>query len=174
MTKLQPEEFEVFRWLQSYFESDKINEDDIPDVLHFSLMWNLFEAKVCEELNDYSPNRFIEKMESFIREFPRMNSLVNENPNTLCYFRERYTDEGKVNGKFYCLRINNHKWEQLVQSVLEGNETERVVLALLIIIYRLRCHFFHGIKPFSELKGQNINFKEANIFLSKILDFTRT
>ena len=171
MVTLPP--FKVFQWLNGYFESDKIKKDDIPDVLHFSLMWNLFESKVCEKLNDSSLNKFIEKMERFTKELPSINSLVDENPNTLCYFRERYTDEGKINGNYYRLRINNHKWEQLVQSVLEGKETERVLLALLIIIYILRCNFFHGIKPFSELKEQNINFKVANIFLSKILDFTR-
>ncbi len=173
MATLQPEKFDVFCWLQGYFPSDEINKDDMPDVLDFSLMWNLFESRVCEKLNDYSINRFIEKMDSFIRKFPSMNSLVNENPNTLCYFRERYTDEGKVNGKFYCLKINNDKWNQLVQLVLEGEKTEHVLLALLIIIYILRCNFFHGVKPIRELKEQDINFKVANIFLSKILDLHR-
>lgn len=175
MVTLQPEKFDVFCWLKGYFPSDEIVADDIPDVLNFSLMWNLFESRVCEKLNDDSPNRFIEKMKCFIREFPSMNSLVNKNLNTLCYFQERYLNDGEFNGKFYCLRINNPKWKQLVQSVLKGENLEpsSVLLALLIIIYRLRNNFFHGVKPIRELKEQDINFKEANIFLSKILDLHR-
>jgi len=175
MATLQSEKFDVFCWLKGYFPSDEISEGDIPDVLNFSLMWNLFESRVCEKLKDDSPNRFVEKMERFIKEFPNMNSVVNENPNTLCYFQERYLNDGEFNVKFNYLSIDNPKWKELVQSVLKKEKVESsfVLLALLIIIYRLRCNFFHGVKPIRELKEQDINFKVANIFLSKILDLYR-
>jgi hypothetical protein len=175
MATLQSEKFDVFCWLKGYFPADEIVASDIPDVLNFSLMWNLFESRACEKLNDHSPHHFIEKMERFIREFPSMNSLVNEDLDTLCYFQERYLDDGELNGKFRSLRINNTKWERLVESVLkeETIEPSFVLLALLIIIYILRCNFFHGVKPIRELKEQDINFKVANIFLSKILDLHR-
>jgi len=176
MVTLQSEKFDVFCWLKGYFPADEIVASDIPDVLNFSLMWNLFESRVCEKLNDYSRNRFIEKMECFIRKFPRMNSLVNENLNILCYFQERYLNEGEFNEKFYYLRIENSKWKQLVQSVLKGEKAEpsSVLLALLIIIYRLRNHLFHGEKSIRELKEQEINFNESNSFLAEVLDFHKT
>ena len=175
MATLQSEEFDVFSWLKGYFLSDDINAEDLPDVLNFSLMWNLFESRICEKLNDHSPNRFIEKMERFIKESPNMNSLVKEHTNTLCYFQERYLNDGEFNGRFHYLGINNPKWKQLVQSVLKGENCEpsSVLLALLIIIYILRCNLFHGVKPIRRLKEQAINFKVANIFLSKILELHR-
>ena len=33
----------VIKWLKTYFQGSKINEKDIKPLLHFSLLWNLFE-----------------------------------------------------------------------------------------------------------------------------------
>ena len=177
MNTLPLEKFDVFPWLKEYFPSDDIVREDMPNVLDFCLIWNLFESKVCEKLQDYSPKRFVEKMECFIKKLLCMNSLVNENFNsTLCYFKKRYLTDGDVNGKFHELNIKNPEREQLVKLVLKGenDEPSSVLLALLIIIYRLRNKLFHGEKPIHELHEQDINFNVANSCLAKVLDLHKT
>jgi hypothetical protein len=165
--------FDVFDWLKKYFPSDSIVEEDIPDVLNFCLMWNLFESKVCETLTDYSLTRFIDKIDYFIKKLKNIEFLINGNQNNpFSYFEERYVTDGKVNYKFNSLHFKSSDRKPLVKSVLEKEEEDScsILLALLIIIYRLRNNLFHGIKPIRELKEQNINFEVANRLLANILD----
>jgi hypothetical protein len=160
------EEFIVFDWLKSYFPYASIDEKNMPSVLHFCLMWSLFESRVCDR--HASPG----KMKSFTKELNSTKSLKHEvfDPYLL-YFQERYLCNGKTNDRFDKLRIRED-YREHVESVLKKEETKSVtiILALLIIVYRLRNNLFHGEKPVITLHDQNINFNVANSLLAKILD----
>ncbi|MEJ2705899.1 MAG: hypothetical protein P8Z79_25955 [Sedimentisphaerales bacterium] len=160
------EQFRVFDWLKTYFPYDSIGEEDMAGVLHFCLMWNLFESKICER------HASIGKIKNFTKSLRKVGSLKNEDFSSyLLYFQERYLCNGKTNDKFARLRIGGSDREQ-VESVLKEEEAEHssVVLALLIIVYRLRNTLFHGEKPIITLHNQNINFNVANSLLAKTLD----
>ena len=47
---------------------------------------------------------------------------------------------------------------------------ENIILSIGYIVYRLRNNLFHGLKPFTTLKGQNKNFKMSNNFLIEFID----
>jgi uncharacterized membrane protein YecN with MAPEG domain len=56
--------------------------------------------------------------------------------------------------------------------VLKGNETssEKVLLAILIIVFRYRNNLFHGEKSIYKLQNQIDNFRNANQFLMLFME----
>ena len=160
------EGFRVFEWLNGYFPYANIAEENMSSVLQFCLMWSLFESKICEK------HASVGKMKSFTKRLDKTKALKQKNFNPyLLYFQKRYLDNGKTNYRFNELRISSVNRDH-VESVLKKEETENtsVILALLIIVYRLRNNLFHGEKPIITLHDQNINFNIANHFLAEVLD----
>jgi hypothetical protein len=160
------EEFGVFDWLKRYFPYANVVEDNMSSVLHFCLMWSLFESKVCER------HASVGKMKSFTKGLNKTESLKQRDFDPyLLYFQKRYLNHGRTNDRFDKLRISGMNRE-LVESVLKKEETKNssVILALLIIVYRLRNNLFHGEKPIITLHNQSMNFNVANRFLAEVLD----
>jgi len=158
--------FKVFDWLKSYFPYANVVEEDMPNVLHFCLMWSLFESRICER------HASVGKMKGFTKRLNSMKALKQEDFDPyLLYFQKRYLRNGKTNDRFDKLRISS-VYRDHVESVLKKEETENasIILALLIIIYRLRNNLFHGEKPIITLQDQNIHLNVANRFLAKVLD----
>jgi hypothetical protein len=60
----------------------------------------------------------------------------------------------------------------LVQAVIEGaNDDPRDrMLALLMIVWRLRNNLFHGAKWAYQLRDQRENFTQANSVLMRMLE----
>lgn len=85
----------------------------------------------------------------------------------LTYFVNRYLEKGKTNDRYKKLNLRNGDKPKLVESVLNGSETtpEKVLLAILIIVYRYRNNLFHGIKEITDLPNQIENFRHANDLL---------
>lgn len=164
------EGFKVFDWLKSYFPYTDIVEEDMSSVLHFCLMWSLFESKVCEK------HASVGKIKSFTKRLNKEKSLKQTDFDPyLLYFQKRYLTKGKTNDRFDKLRISSI-YREHVESVLKKEETKNasIILALLIIIYRLRNTLFHGEKPIIALNDQNINFDVSNRFLAQVLDLHKS
>jgi hypothetical protein len=98
--------------------------------------------------------------------------LLDDFKPQLLYFRNRYVTNGLTNSKFMGLKFRRNDSEELVKNVLEGNDNElpNVVLALLVIVFRLRNNMFHGIKALPTIGGQVGNFKHANKLLMKLIE----
>ena len=60
----------------------------------------------------------------------------------------------------------------LVEAVLNGNEIspEKVLLAILMIVYRYRNNLFHGEKSIRDLPNQIDNFRNANQLLMVFME----
>ncbi len=155
-------------WINNYFAmAGLVNKDNIDSVLYFSLLWNMFEGIVC------SKNATIAVMERAVKNLDRRGVLRQEDFKPyLEYFVTRYTTEGTVNPRFAQLNFRHNDREQLVKDVLEGVESDlhKVVLAILIIVYRYRNNLFHGEKAVERLQDQVDNFKTANRVLMTFMD----
>jgi hypothetical protein len=90
----------------------------------------------------------------------------------LVYFRERYWRDGSFTPLFDGLNFRRSDRKPFVKSVLmnERQEAGDVVLALLLIVFRLRNNLFHGEKWLYEIQGQERNFESANQILITILE----
>ncbi len=154
----------VTGWINLKFNVN-FQEDELINIKDFSLLWNVFESKVCG--NHFSipvvdlclaANNL--QMEDFIR--------------FLTYFQQRYIENGAINARYPFLNFQPNNREPFVRDVLLGNlvGTNERILAMIIIVYRFRNNLFHGVKQMHLINEQRENFEIANDFLMTFLNKT--
>jgi hypothetical protein len=99
-----------------------------------------------------------------------LNMQLFEKP--LEYFRNRYFSHGEFTYHFNALNFRSADRRPIVERVLSGasHNAGDVMIALLLIVYRLRNNLFHGVKWGDELREQEANFKNANQVLMRALE----
>ena len=156
------------QWLVELFpEFGELSEKEIREIKTFSIIWSLFEGR-C--LNFSASANAIEELIIALEE---MNLLeFNDFLQYLEYFSDRYISDGKVNSKFNNLHLRKNDKPDLVRSVLlrETEKTSTIVTALVIIVYRYRNNFFHGIKWEYGFEDQLSNFQQSNNLLLRIIE----
>lgn len=144
----------------------QLTHEIIENILYFSLLWNLFEARVCNK------SASIPKIKNAILTLDNQGMLQNFNVHDeLNYFVNRYIINGQPNQRFGYLNIAPRD-EQLVIKVLTYQETApwKVLFGLMIIVYRYRNNLFHGEKSLTDIYAQELNFEKANQLLMRLLD----
>ena len=144
-----------------------LRQEELEAIKDFSLLWSLFEAQLLN--SQASANSIEAKVNSLnqTRPFDERDFSIYKT-----YFVDRYTEINQVNNNFTNLHLRVNDKPDLIRDVLEGrvNSINNVVTAMLIIIYRYRNNFFHGVKLDYEFKGQQDNFQTANSLLMKMMD----
>jgi hypothetical protein len=163
--------FDVIGWLNGFSqEARDLNSDEINSVMQFSLIWNMFEAQVCNK--HASASCFLRKSEEW-----NEKGLLNDKDYTICleYFKNRYIENGEPNYRFPHLHLRRNDEPELVKSVLKGEDTsiKNTLAVLLIIIYRYRNNLFHGLKWVHDLHEQANNFNIANQILAKVIEINQ-
>ncbi|WP_223507901.1 hypothetical protein [Pseudomonas sp. BF-B-25] len=132
----------------------------------FTLLWTLFEAQVLEY--KASANKISEKIDN-IEAHILDGGWFEEH---LAYFSDRYVENGETNYRFDHLHLRKNDDPNLVRAVLIGEnlDTKSQLLACLIIVYRFRNNFFHGIKWAYGLRDQLGNFTHSAKLLAKCLE----
>lgn len=129
------------------------------------LLWNIIEGK-------FFKTNYSRSFNNNIKSVPCDKITLGE---TIQFFKTRYvSSDGTTNAKFDSLKFRNNAEKEEVKKVLFGNEnTESEQLkACFSIIYRLRCHLFHGVKNIIDLNDQNELFKKVNSFLFSCLQLS--
>lgn len=150
--------------LNKFLHVENIDDGHYTEFLHFMILWNLFEARLCKK--NFSP-----------KNIPDVQISPEVIESTLEYFQGRYTDRNGLNDKFDYLGTNKYKKREireLIKKVLLGEETDQaaIIKALMLIIYRYRNNLFHGEKEIASLPNQQENFDYANNFLMTCLEET--
>ena len=146
-----------------------LTKDDLDPIMYFSLLWSLFEA---EALNNNASSSKICKL---VTKWDRAGTLRFAGfTESLAYFKNRYFANGALTYYFQGLRLRPGDCPKLVEAVITGENTGEAnsVIALLVIVYRLRNNLFHGEKWAYALRGQRGNFRHANLVLMKALENT--
>ena len=131
-------------------------------IFHFTLLWSLFENRVLGRNGNVRKIRTAVENNSFdLAKFD----------DSLAHFKNRYVQNGEMSYLFDRLFPQNNG-KELVAAVLKGEEEHpnECVIALLIIVYRLRNNLFHGSKWEDEIQGQQKNFNHANKVLMEAID----
>jgi len=160
--------FDVLAWLNPHTSHGRaLSDSELVDVLHFSLMWNVFEGRACRRHATVSAiRRFVTKL----RDRGRLSPGAFE--PYLAHYRARYLTDGEPNERFAQLNFRQGECEPLVEDVLRGNLTDlnNIVLALVLVVYRLWNNLYHGEKNVFSLPGQDESFAVANRLLATLLD----
>jgi hypothetical protein len=136
-------------------------------IFDFSFLWSLFEAQVME--NFARADRIREKVDAWAA---NGTLQIDHYDGELAYFRDRYFADGGLTYHFPHLDLRQSDHPALVQAVIEGvnNDPRDRMLALLMIVWRLRNNLFHGAKWAYQLRDQRTNFTQANSVLMRLLE----
>lgn len=145
------------------FLDPPISVDTLRTVNEFTLLWMIYEGRLYQ--TDYKS--------------ARMQQLVNEGTITLAglneywaYFQQRYVGtEAELNATFEQLAFSSQVDKRLLQAILGNSmptDAERII-AILLIVHRLRNNLFHGIKQVASLNLQRENLAMANRVLEDVL-----
>jgi len=132
----------------------------------FTLLWTLFEAQVLE--SNASARKISEKVQNLEPDIIRGDWFAEH----LDYFSDRYVDGNNTNHRFENLHLRNNDKPDLVRDVLTGENADPAsqLIGCLVIVYRFRNNFFHGIKWAYRLQDQLDNFTHSAFLLRKFLE----
>lgn len=157
---------------QQWLEARAPGFRDLPDadrrvIFDFSFLWSLFEAQIME--NFARADRMRAKVDAWAAD---STLEADRYEPELAYFRNRYFADGALTYHFPHLNLRPSDHPALVQAVIEGanDDLRDRILALLMIVWRLRNNLFHGAKWAYQLRDQRDNFTQANSVLMRLLE----
>lgn len=164
----------VQEWLNvnaiGYHELEQKEREAISD---FCLLWSLFEEWILEK------NGCIPIIKAKVARAAIVDGGLDFSAfgAPLAFFKDRYCNDEGFNARFQALRFRGKdSGQREVEVVLSGKAESEVdmLLALLIIVYRLRNNLLHGEKWSYALKQQFGNFTNANIVLMHSIEWFRS
>lgn len=161
-----PNNFNAVSWISHNYANVYIDEPSQIAVVNFSLMWNVFEGQFCN--NSVS----VAKLDSIAEEIASGEFSEEEIQQIFDFYKNRYVENGTVNDRFDNLNFRPRDRREFVEEVILNHNhiTKDSILALLIIVYRLRNNLFHGLKSFNLLHNQAENLNYASTFLSLVME----
>lgn len=156
------------KWLEAHAPGfQQLPGPDRQAIFDFAFLWSLFESRVME--NSARADRIRCLVDAWSAEGTLEAELYNDE---LTYFRQRYFYNGALTHHFQYLKLRSSDSPELVKSVIQGvnDEPRDRMLALLMIVWRLRNNLFHGAKWDYELRDQLANFTHANGILMRLLE----
>lgn len=158
-------------WLEQHAPGfSDLSEEERGLLMHFSLLWSLFEGEVL------NGNASVNTIEQAVGNWNRADILTAETfAAEVAYFRMRYYADGDFTYRFHHLHLERSGNPQVVRDVLSGQDTapESVTAALLIVVFRYRNNLFHGEKWAYQLREQEQNFVHANAVLMRAIELDR-
>ncbi|WP_420142819.1 hypothetical protein [Sphingomonas sp.] len=164
----QPAKSASEAWLEARAPGfQELPEDDRRAIFDFAFLWSLFEAEIMEA--NARVDRITEKVDAWVAADPLE---ADQYDAELAYFRDRYFADGELTYHFPYLDLRKSDHPDLVEAVIQGanNDPRARMLALLMIVWRLRNNLFHGAKWAYHIKGQRENFTHANAILMRVLE----
>lgn len=161
-------ETSVIEWLNYYFERKDIDENQLKPILHFSLLWNLFENTYFTDKEHLSPQKLLELSE--ISEEKLDDDKLNL---TFIFFKQRYVNKNQINDRFSLLQIHRQNIDFCKKILLDDNPTKvEKVKFLFLVIHRFRNNLFHGRKNPRTLNIYEDAFKQINKYLMFFIEET--
>lgn len=167
----------VIQWLRDYFNKPSLNEQKLTPVLHFSLLWNLFEHTYFTDDKHLNPERLLDL--SDLSNAVLSDEILNK---TFVFFKMRYFSKDN-NSFFESLRLSSisiskkegqPSYSEFCKSTLTKQDPTKTdkIKTVLLIIHRFRNNLFHGRKKPETLNIYEVPFKEINKFLIHFIEVT--
>jgi hypothetical protein len=157
--------FNPLDWVNEYARPCiPVDADTFEPILHFSLMWNLFEKDICgKDANQTSIEKSVQSA------FAAKRLSLTPFEEHLRYFKTRAHQNGMTIERYLdALKMTNEKARRLTSGVLSGELTDpnNAIYALLLIAHRIRNNLFHGEKDVAMLHSQVDLFRTVNSLLA--------
>ena len=156
------------KWLEARAPGfQELPDEDRRAIFDFAFLWSLFEAEILAA--NARVDRMIAKVDSWAADNTLGADLYDAE---LQYFRNRYFADGALTYHYLYLNLRKSDHPEIVEAVIQGanNDPRDRLLALLLIVWRLRNNLFHGAKWAYQIKGQRENFGQANAVLMRLLE----
>lgn len=162
--------FDAAQWIAlNMFGGTELSNEAITAVASFTMMWNLFEGVACESrANITTFGNLADQVAQFDTPADMMASL----DECLAFWTCRYRTPEGFSDRFLRLNFRPNDRQKHVEGVLLGHQTDArsKILALLVIVYRLRNNLFHGLKSIEMLNDQVHNLNMASRCLGLIMN----
>ena len=168
MNSSSSSKFDAIRWICDRQPSlERYVEFGSVPLLHFTLMWNMFEGSLCDA--SASPAKLKAVANTLAQTILLEKSADRE---FLDFTKERYWTDGAPSHRFSFLRLRSAAEVDVVINVISGNSANDadVIYGLLLIVYRYRNNTFHGLKEVANVFGSPELFEQSSRFLSIVLD----
>ncbi|RYE38582.1 MAG: hypothetical protein EOP24_46620 [Hyphomicrobiales bacterium] len=162
--------FDAAGWLAKHTRGGThLSREAQEAVSGFTTMWNFFESTVCD--NRASIAAFERALARWrpSQVAPETSQVIDE---CLAFWRFRYRTPVGFGERFEGLHFRPADRRAHVERVLSGevDDPSAKMLALMIIVYRLRNNLFHGLKSIEMLNDQVQNLATATRCLAGILE----
>lgn len=155
------------QWLMERVPSFReLPAQDRGEIVAFAFLWSLFEARIMDN------SATAQTIRLKVDEWQAEGTLeADQYDPDLSYFCNRYFADGSPTHHFGNLHLRARDHPGLVRQVIEGANTDPRdrLLALLMIVWRIRNNLFHGEKWAYGLRDQSGNFHHANAVLMRVL-----
>lgn len=156
--------------VEDYLQHVGIGYEDLSEaerkaIANFALIWSLFEAQLFD--NYVTAKKLIDKALEWAKD--EDYDFIDAN---LDYFKQRYVENTEFSYRFEHLHFRKNDYEELVKNVLlsQDNELTSKLACCLLIIWRFRNNYFHGLKWAYQFQEQRENFEVSNLIMTKYLE----
>ncbi|WP_149086504.1 hypothetical protein [Pseudomonas prosekii] len=139
-----------------------LSREDLAGLIVFTILWTLFEAQAL------STNAALGRIVELAERWGRDGHLESRwHMPVFHYFKARYVENGQPTQHFENLFFHDEKSRAHTLATLGGNAdgNAECLSASLLIVYRFRNDFFHGMKWAYDMKGQRDNFEHSSQLL---------
>lgn len=163
-------EFSAAAWIAQNTEGGThLSNEAQQAVASFTTMWNFFESTLCNNrasitaferaIEQYHPNQVTESTAEALKA-------------CLSFWRFRYRTSNGFSSRFDGLYFRPNDRRLDVEQVLteRTHDPKAEMLAVMIIVYRLRNNLFHGLKTIAMLNDQVENLTNASRCLAAIME----
>jgi hypothetical protein len=167
MTTAPP--FDAAQWIALNMSGgSELSNEAITAVASFTMMWNLFEGVACENRANITT---FENLADQVAQIDIPADMMASLDECLAFWTCRYRTPEGFSDRFRRLNFRPKDRKELVEGVLLGQKTDArsKILALLVIVYRLRNNLFHGLKSIEMLNDQVHNLNMASRCLGLIM-----
>jgi hypothetical protein len=169
MPTYDPNTFDVLNWFRQYVKADNdLQGRDLDDARNLVLMWGAFEREACGKFA--KPEGIRKSVEQADRDGKLSLADFASHAAFLKGIHDSYENTDKFMG---AIKATKHKdgLHSDIEAFVTGRKTDvnNVVVALLLIAYRVRNNTFHGEKSPNALRNQQPLFRCINSLLATYL-----
>jgi hypothetical protein len=149
--------------------ANQLKPETIEVISNFTLLWSFFEGALC---NRRASVKAFEDLAKKIAQYATNVEKLEGIEVVLAFWRFRYWTGSEFNGRFKGLEFRQGDRQDIVEAVLrkEKRDFNSQLLAVMIIVYRLRNNLFHGLKTIDMLNDQALNLDMACKALATVLE----